>query len=116
MQQSMHASCLFFHHKYGKLQGLLLIHIDDYLSAGTKVFEEEMMSKLRETYVFGNISSGDFYLTGIHIVQNDKMEISIDQNQFLEQIPVFDVSRQDPDSFLDKQENKNLRTNTGQLN
>ena len=74
------------------------------------------MQRLREKYIFGKISENDFYFTGIHMKQNHKYEISIDQDRFINDMPIFDVSRKDNEYYLNREENKNLRTNTGQLN
>ena len=116
MAQSLHDSCLFYYHKNDKLQGLLLIHVDDYLSAGTSVFQKEIIDKLRKKYIFGTISHHNFYFTGIHIVQDENMQIMIDQNKFLSGIETFNIPRKDPDMFLNREENRTLRRNTGQLN
>ena len=35
MKQSLNDSCLFVYQKEGKLQGLLIFHVDDFLSAGS---------------------------------------------------------------------------------
>ena len=53
MQQSKRDSCLFYFLKDNNLEGLLIFHVDDFLSSGTKVFEEEVMKPLQEKYSFG---------------------------------------------------------------
>ena len=56
MKQSKSDACLFYLHENDKLQGILLMHVDDILSAGTLHFENNIMSKLRQKYSFGKIT------------------------------------------------------------
>ena len=55
MQQSMGDNCLFYFWKNDKLEGLIFIYVDDYLSLGSDVFHREVISKLREKYHFGKV-------------------------------------------------------------
>ena len=72
--------------KEDKLQGLLIFHVDDFLSSGTSIFQEEIMIPLQEKYSFGKSSKKDFIYTGIHFFQNEEMDIFIDQEDFLKKI------------------------------
>ena len=94
MSQSLNDSCLFYFHHNNKLQGLLLIHVDDYLSAGSALFEKQIMEKLRQKYIFGKISDKDFFFTGIHIKKDKHTNFFIDQERILEEIEIYDVSRE----------------------
>ena len=38
MKHSRRESCLFFYHKYNKLEDFLIVHVDDILSAGSDAF------------------------------------------------------------------------------
>ena len=49
MKQSQRESCLFYYQKENKLEGFLIIHVDDVLSAGSEVFRQ-VMDKLRVKY------------------------------------------------------------------
>ena len=55
MEQSLNDSCLFVFRKNEKLEGLLIFHVDDYLSAGSYLFQNVVMYKLRQKYSFGKI-------------------------------------------------------------
>ena len=52
MTQSLNDNCLFFLHKVDILHGILLIHVDDFLTGGSDIFKTEVISKLREKYCF----------------------------------------------------------------
>ena len=99
---------MFYYLKEGKLEGIILIHVDDYLTAGTHFFKEEVVDCLRQKYVFGKVSKRDFTFTGIHIFQNDKMEIFLDHRKYINNLPMFDYENKSPDCSLDKMENKKV--------
>ena len=115
MIQSAHDSCLFYYHYNGKLEGILIIHVDDYLSSGSAIFQTNIIEKLRKTYIFGKICQYDFIFTGFHMRQDDNMDIYINQNNFVENMQLFNYETQNPDNFLNSQENSLLRKTTGQL-
>ena len=71
MEQSLNDSCLFMYRKNNILEGLLIFHVDDYLSAGSEIFENEIMANLRMKYTFGKVEQKNFTFTGIEISQND---------------------------------------------
>ena len=60
MKQSMGDNCLFYYRKENKLEGLLIIHVDDYLSAGTEIFQKDIILKLRQKYKFRKILKKQF--------------------------------------------------------
>ena len=115
MKESMTDSCLFYYHKNDKLQGLLLLHVDDMLSCGSSLFEKDIMINLRKKYTFGKISTNNFEYTGIFIFQNDKKEIFLNQNAFSKNMPLFSYTNQHCDNLLGKKENRYIRRTTGQL-
>ena len=115
MKESMTDSCLFYYHKNDKLQGLLLLHVDDMLSCGSSLFEKDIMINLRKKYTFGKISKNNFEYTGIFIFQNDKKEIFLNQNAFSKNMPLFSYTNQHCDNLLGKKENRYIRRTTGQL-
>ena len=115
MTQCFRDNCLFYFIKENKLQGILMFHVDDFLSAGNEDFQKDIMLKLRKIYTFGKVSKGDFIFTGLHIYQNEEKEIFVDQINFIDSLPTFDFKKQDPGNILDRMENKLVRKTTGQL-
>ena len=116
MKQCMRDNCLFYFHKNGQLSGLLVFHVDDFLTSGNSEFQKDIISKLRKKYAFGDISHTDFTFTGLHIFQNHDHEIYVDQEDFASKMEIFEYTRQDNDNILKKEENSQIRRTTGQLN
>ena len=71
--------------------------------------------KLRNIYDFGQISNRNFVYTGVHIYQNKKKEIFIDQTEFIQDMTIFQYRKQMSDNFLDRDDNRLLRKTVGQL-
>ena len=72
MSQSMGDSCLFYYGKNEKLEGLLIVHVDVFLSSGSSTFEEDIMNKLHEKYKFGRKMKNKFNYTGLDVEENIK--------------------------------------------
>ena len=92
------------------------MHVDDILSCGTEIFQEQVMSQLRQKYCFGKVNRENFEYTGIHIYQNQEKEIFLDQDSFVNSLETFKYQNQHYDNVLSRTENKYLRRTTGQLN
>ena len=110
-------NCLFYWRKENKLEGLLTIHVDDYLSAGTEIFQKDIILKLRQKYKFRKILKNNFKYTGLHVEQDYKQSnIYVNQNEFIQSLHIFSYQDRDNDDGLNKNENKLLRKSVGQLN
>ena len=73
---------LFYcHNNNNKLIGIIAIHVDDFLWAGTNDFEQNFISKIRKTFVVGKENQSLFKYLGIDLSENNS-EISIDQINF----------------------------------
>ena len=59
LKQSQRESCLFYFHEENKLEGILIIHVDDVLSAGSEKFRP-LMENLRKKYTFGKMQKYRF--------------------------------------------------------
>ena len=116
MKQSLGDSCLFAYRIKGKLEGLMIFHVDDFLAAGGDLFERNIIQPLMQQFCFGKRSEGSFTYTGISIQQDENKTIAIDQNEFVQSLPNYEYRRQDPESILEKDENNKIRKTAGQLN
>ena len=116
MSQSLGDSCLFYYRYDFKLEGMILVHVDDFLAAGSKIFEQSIMESLISKFSFGTVSNKDFIYTGISIKQNEEKIIFINQNQFSQSIPVHEYAKGEPDKELSETENSSIRKSVGQLN
>ena len=115
MTQSMNDSCLFMYRKNNKLEGLLIFHVDDFLSAGSVCFEKDIMEVLRKRYSFGKIERGNFIFTGIEVSQNKQFEISLTQNAFIDSMRLQEYQSNDSHFILNNKENKLISKTVGQL-
>ena len=107
MKQSQRESCLFVYHKDGKLEGFLIVHVDDVLSAGSEEFGK-VIDKFRSKYTFGKVEKWSLIYTGLNIRQDDDMKITVDQEDFVEKL----APNEEP---LHKDDNRMLRKSRGQL-
>ena len=114
MKQSQRESCLFYYQKENKLEGFLIIHVDDVLSAGSEVFRQ-VMDKLRVKYTFGKVEQGSFIYTGLNIHQNQDNEIILHQKDFVDKLIQNDFLSEEPDKLLSREENRMVRKAQGQL-
>ena len=83
MIQSLRDSCLFIYRKDSRLEGLILLHVDDFLAGGSDIFERDIVKMMLSKFCFGEISNNKFTYTGITIKQNKKK-----RNNFNESKPI----------------------------
>ena len=112
--QSQREYCLFLYHEQEKLEGFLVFHVDDIISAGSEKFNE-IMKKLRTKYNFGKVEKGAFTFTGLNISQNETSKIMLHQKDYIEQIEAPDYEIKSPNDYLPQDENRMLRQTQGQL-
>ena len=62
-------SALFYWNKNSQLQGIIIIHVDDFLWGGTNEFENKIINKLRDTFLVGSEDENSFKHVGIQIKQ-----------------------------------------------
>ena len=115
MSQSRGDSCLFYYRCNNKLAGLIIAHVDDFLAAGGDDFQKYVMDVFLNKFSFGKVHD-KFSYTGISIHQEKDETIYIDQNEFVQNLPTFNYTKQDSQNILDKTENGWIRKTTGQLN
>ena len=101
--------------KQNKLCGLLLFHMDDFLTSGNDDFFKDIVLNLRKVYKFGKISRNQFVFTGIHLKQNEQKEIFINQYHYVDQMENFKFQSQTLSTILQREENRLVRKSTGQL-
>ena len=108
---------MFYLHKGDKLSGTVCCHVDDFLHAGEKHFDNIMIS-LRKRFVAGKVEERNFNYIGFRITQ-DKNGIILDQSRYVESI---ENKATNPESALDKHDLLTLKEQTayrqliGQIN
>ena len=96
---------------------MILLHVDDFLAGGSGSFESDIVEPMLKQFCFGSVSNSEFTYTGISINQDGKSKcISMNQKQFVEDLPIHSYIKQDLQKVLNENENNLLRKSTGQLN
>ena len=88
-EQSKLDPALFYWHREGKLEGLFLMHVDDFLWAGSDQFKEDVISPLRLKFHFGKEMNTNFRYIGLDIEQ-DEDQIYLHQHEYTEEIKQVD--------------------------
>ena len=108
---------LFRWYNNGKLEGVICIHVDDFLYCGTQEFEECIITKLREEFLVGNSASGSFKYLGLNVMSNSD-GITVDQIQYASSLSEVKVSysrAMQKNSELSDHEKAEYRALIGQL-
>ena len=72
----------------------------------SNIFQEDIRKKLWNKYIFGKTTRTEFTFTGLHIFQDEEMNIHMDQKNFIQDIPMSDVPRKEKeDPWLRKMKN-----------
>ena len=115
MKQLSGDDALFYMVENNTLIGLCALHVDDFLTGGTKKFEDILDKKLQGRFTFGKIELQKFKFTGMNIEQTAE-GIFIDQIDNINSILPITMNRVGPkDEKLTDKEFKAYRALTGQL-
>ena len=112
------AGLFFLHDKHGKLIGIVGLHVDDFISAGTKEFSNAIIPKVLSIFQVGKSETNSFLYTGFQIKQG-KTGITLDQSEYVAriEIPVLDAARLlEKDSELEPKELTTYRQMVGGTN
>ena len=110
---------LFFWHSSEGLEGILICFVDDILWGGSQLFEDTIITKLRETFDISKEDSIAFKYIGIDLRQSSDKSICINQASYVQSINpiVVDQSRRlNKKDSLTKTEIRQLRGAIGQMN
>ena len=108
----------FYWYHNGQLEGVFLMHVDDYLWGGTINFANKVISKLCTEFMVGQQSSEIFKYIGLEVKQDEK-GITLSQNEYLKSIQPIQISpgranqKADP---CNEDEIKKYRSLVGQIN
>ena len=110
---------LFIKHHEGKLDGLILIYVDDLLWGGTLNFVSEVVLKLKEVFEVSSEHSTAFQYLGIDMNQAEDYSICISQENYvnrLKHIPVSEERSRLKEEVINDEERQQLRSVVGKLN
>ena len=108
---------LFVWKRRGKTQGVICIHVDDFLYTGTADFYKWIISKLRSKFLVGSSDSVTFTYVGLRI-KSYKDGLTVDQNQYidgLEMIPISKTRAAEKSDCINDTEKHKYRALNGQL-
>ena len=117
-KQSELDKALFRWYNNGKLEGIFVMHVDDFLFAGTEDFNKNVIEPIASKYKVGKRMIDNFRYLGLSVTQ-DGSSVKVNQNDYgaeMEEIPVSSSRKSDRTSPLNKQEIHSLRATAGQLN
>ena len=99
----------------GKLSGLCILHVDDFLLGGNTEFYKLIQRSLIGRFTFGKIEIEKFKFMGLNIQQTTD-GILVDQNEYIQSIkPIEIVKVADKDMKLSNEKFAQYRALTGQL-
>ena len=75
----------FYLNKKGKLHGLCVLHVDDFLIGGDSYFYDIVQNNLVDKFTFGKIEMEQFKFTGLNIQQTEE-GIHVDQDEYVKSI------------------------------
>ena len=92
--QSLLDPGLFFYSVNGKLEGLIGLHVDDFLHCGSRKFDTDVIMPVMQLFKVGKNEKNNFLYTGFSIKQ-DKNGISLDQYEYVKNldVPILETSR-----------------------
>ena len=115
-KQSVFDEALFlWHDENGKLEGILGMHVDDFVFTGTKSFKSRVIDQIKVTFKIGAESAGSFKYIGLSIFQENDL-IDVSQNEYVKNIQPIKLSEnRHPDSALTTEEKDELKKLSGQM-
>lgn len=116
--QSKLDPALFYFEKDGELHGIFACHVDDFLHAGSSVFQECVIDRLKERFIVGKFEENVFSYVGFEIEQIES-GIMLQQNQYVDNIENPCISSQrlsQKKEELTNTEYTQLRSIVGRLN
>ena len=99
----------------GKLQGLIVVNVDDVIMAGNEIFKQEVEEKLKDMFKFSKVEEKEFVYCGCTIKCKDDGTIELDQNSYIDTLKQMDKIPGDDDRELTEEEKKEARGKVGAL-
>src|SRR5215469_14019295 len=101
----------------GKLIEVMCVHIDDLCYGGNDEFNEKVINKIKEKIKVGMEENRNFNYIGIDITDNEKEGVIMSQEDYVkEKVRIPAVINGNINRYLNKWEQKNYRSDLGQLN
>ena len=106
---------LFTKHKKGKLVGIVCIHVDDLLMTGNDVFKLDVADKLFRHFQFSKVETEKFKYLGCEIEKIANGDITLNQNEFIQNIKELSVPDKKNSIKVNETERKLIRKVVGEI-
>lgn len=109
---------LFIYHQNSRLHGIMMIHVDDILWAGSEQFVTKVIDQIRATFKISSECRSAFKYVGLEINQT-KEGIYLSQKQYaseIEEVKIDNHRKKNLNLPLTDEETSELRAITGKLN
>ena len=115
VQSSKYDEAVFFWKNEGKLNGVMAVHVDDFLYCGSKEFELKVITVLKTKFLTSKVESETFTHLGLEVKQTEDC-ITLHQQNYIEEIELLSVGKKkEKNELLSDEEFKELRAVVGQL-
>ena len=115
-KQSQMDKAMFRWYNQGHLEGLFIMHVDDFLYSRTEYLKKTIV-KIQEKFKVGKHMEGNFKYVGFDIIQTEEGIIS-EQNNYInsiQPIPISPKRKSEKYAELNQEEISELRAVIGQL-
>ena len=94
---------------------MIASHVDDWMVIGDEVFEEEIASKLKDTFKLSKVETKSFKYCGCNVVIRESGIIELDQNDYIDTLELMEELDGEDDRELNTREKKQVRGKIGEL-
>ena len=109
----------FFSNNDVELQGLMAIHVDDFIYAGSEHFEDIIVNNVLHNVDVKTMDATDFTYLGLEVKQLEDKSITVSQNKYIQrelhEIPISLKRKGQKNHALSPTEYKQYRSVCGQL-
>ena len=92
---SIYDPAFFWSHHDGELQGMICVHVDDFIWGGSEWFIRTVIEPLHEEFDIKSMLNGSFEYLGLNIEQRPDKAISVDQLQYLQNFVLIPLQKTD---------------------
>ena len=116
MESIVGDNAVFYYRENGKTQGIINVHVDDFITMGTENFYRKVVDKLKTMFNFSKIERGEdgFRFTGVDI-KTTSDGIIMNQDVYASCIQELEIPEGKNSDLLNKEQFKQFRGLTGKL-
>ena len=81
------SSLFYFHNDKNELEGIIGLHVDDFIHCGTSNFNKNILPRVLEAFQIGKSENNSFMYTGFMLKQ-DEEGICLDQENYVETVKI----------------------------